>query len=66
MLALEFYDLPISEVKAVLKSPSPLAEVYSDWEDKETNYMEDIWETIVQRAKTELAKQKHKEQNMER
>lgn len=66
LLALEFYDLPISEVKALLKSPSPLAEVYSDWEDKETNYMEDIWETIVQRAKTELAKQKHKEQNMER
>ena len=40
----------------MLRSPSPLADVFADWENKETGYMEDIWQTVEDRAKAEAAK----------
>ncbi len=41
---MEYNDLPDAQVKALLKSPSSLADVFKDWEHKETGYMEDIWQ----------------------
>lgn len=58
---MEYNDLPDAQAKALLKSPSPLADVFKDWEHKETGYMEDIWQTVVNRAKSEVQKQKKKE-----
>ena len=61
LLSMEYNDLPDAQAKALLKSPSPLADVFKDWEHKETGYMEDIWQTVEDRAKSEVQKQKKKE-----
>ena len=61
LLSMEYNDLPDAQAKALLKSPSPLADVFKDWENKETGYMEDIWQTEADRAKTEVQKQKKNE-----
>ena len=58
---MEYNDLPDAQAKALLRSPSPLADVFKDWEHKETGYMEDIWQTVEDRAKSEVQKQKKKE-----
>ena len=61
-MSLEYHDLPDAQAKALLKSPSPLADVFTDWEHKESDYMEDIWQTVEDRAKVEVTKQQKKEQ----
>ncbi len=63
LLSMEYNDLPDEQVKALLKSPSSLADVFKDWEHKETGYMEDIWQTVADRAKSEVQKQKKKKKN---
>lgn len=62
LIALEYHDLPAAQVKALLASHSPLADVFADWENKETGYMDDIWQTVEERAKAEAQKQPKKEQ----
>ncbi len=62
LMSLEYHDLPDAQARAMLKSPSPLADVFKDWENKETGYMDDIWQTVENRAKTEAQKQQKKEQ----
>lgn len=42
VLALEEYDLSDKQCKALLKSPCPLADVFKDFEKRETDHM-DIW-----------------------
>ena len=66
LLSMEYNDLPDAQVKALLKSPSSLADVFKDWEHKETGYMEDIWQTVADRAKSEVQKQKKKKEDKER
>lgn len=61
LMSLECHDLPDVQARALLKSPSPLADVFTDWEHKETGYMDDIWQTVEERAKTEIAKQRKKQ-----
>lgn len=62
LMSLEYHNLPDAQARAMLKSPSPLADVFKDWENKETGYMDDIWQTVEDRAKTEAQKQQKKEQ----
>ena len=62
LMSLEYHDLPDGQARALLKSPSPLADVFSDWENKETDYMDNIWQTVEERAKTEAQKHKKKGQ----
>ncbi len=62
LLSLEYHDLPDAQAKALLKSPSPLADVFKDWEKKETDHMEDIWQTVEDRAKEAVKKEAQKEQ----
>ena len=58
LLSMEFNDLPSGQARAMLKSPSPLADVFKDWEHQETGYMSDIWQTVEERAKAEAQKQR--------
>ena len=58
---MEYNDLPDAQAKALLKSPTPHAAIFKDWGHKETGYMEDIWQTVADRAKSEVQKQKKKE-----
>ena len=50
VLALEEYDLSDKRCKALLKSPSPLADVFKDFEKRETDHMDNIRDTIECRA----------------
>ena len=50
LLSLEYNDLSPRQVAALLKSPSPLADVFKKWEKQETNHMDDIWNTVTARA----------------
>lgn len=62
LTSMEYHDLPDAQARALLASPSPLADVFADWENKETGYMDDIWQTVEERAKAEAQKQQKKEQ----
>ena len=62
LMSLECHDLPDTQAKALLKSPSPLADVFKNWEHKENGYMEDIWQTVEDRAKEAVKKEAKKEQ----
>ena len=58
LLSLEYNDLSIEQVKALLKSPAVLTDVFKDWEKREVGHMEDIRETIENSANTFL-RQEH-------
>lgn len=60
LMALEYHDLPDAQARAMLTSPTPLADVFRDWENKETGYMEDVWQTVEDRAKAFLEQEKQK------
>lgn len=55
LMSLEYNSLPNTQVRALLKSPSPLAA----WEDRETSYMEEIWQTVTGRARAEVQKSRN-------
>ena len=50
VLALEYYNLSEKQCRALLKSPSPLADVFKDFEKRETDHMDNIRDTIECRA----------------
>ena len=58
LLSLEDNSLTSAQAKALLKSPCPLADVFKDWEKRETGHMDDIWDTIEARADTVIARSK--------
>ena len=58
LLSLENDDLSSAQAKALLKSPCPLADVFKDWEKRETGHMDEIWETVEARADTVIARAK--------
>lgn len=50
VLELEELELTAAQTKALLQSPSPLADIYKAWEKTETSHMEDIRGVIESRA----------------
>lgn len=50
LLSLEYNDLHDKQANALLKSPCPLADVFKDFEKRETDHMSDIWDTVECRA----------------
>ncbi len=62
LLSLEYHNLTDAQARVLLKSPSPLSDIFKDWEKKETGYMDDIWQTVEDRAQAEAQKQVKKEQ----
>lgn len=51
LLSLEYNDLSTKQAKALLKSPTPLADVFKKWDNWEDNHhMENIWNAIEARA----------------
>ena len=51
LMSLEYNSLPNTQVRALLNSSSPLADVVAAGEDRETSYMEEIWQTVTGRAR---------------
>lgn len=39
------------QVRALLNRETPLKDLYLAWVAKETSYMEQLWETVVEQAK---------------
>jgi len=62
LLSLGYHNLPDAQARALMKSPSPLLDIFKDWEKKETSYMDDIWQTVESRTQAEAQKQVKKEQ----
>ena len=50
-MAMEELDLPQSRAAALLASPSPLADVYKEFSDRETSYMDVVRDSIEQRPR---------------
>ena len=58
LMAMEELDLPQSRAAALLASPSPLADVYKEFSDRETSYMDVVRDSIEQRAEAALDAQR--------
>ena len=62
LMSLEYHDLEEDRVNALLKSRNPLQKIFQEWESRETGYMDMIWDTVEEQAKTEQSRQKLKAQ----
>lgn len=61
ILALEYSDLSDEECHALLKSPCPLSDIFTEFERTETDHMEDIRQCIESRANRVIRFAKEKE-----
>ena len=58
LLSLEYHDLTDAQADALMKSPSPLADVFRDFEKLETGHMETVWDYLENRADMILEEQR--------
>ena len=58
LLSLEYHDLSDTQANALMKSPSPLADVFKDFEKLETHHMETVWDCLENRANAILEDQR--------
>lgn len=52
LMTLEAHDLTDAQAEALLKSPAPLGDVFKEFEKRETDYMDTVFDSIVCRANT--------------
>lgn len=50
LLSLEYHDLTDAQAQALMKSPSPLGDVFHEFEQTETGYMDTVFDSMVCRA----------------
>ena len=50
LLSLEYNDLTDAQTKALLKSDTPLADMFAKWESWETSHMDDVWACVESAA----------------
>ena len=50
VMAMSALELPEAQVRALLKSHNPLADIYKEWNKVETHHMEDLRDVIEARA----------------
>ncbi|MCR2027042.1 DUF3848 domain-containing protein [Anaerotruncus colihominis] len=55
-------ELPEAQAKALLKSKTPLADVYKEWNKTETHHMEDLRDVIEARADAVIRAEKERSQ----
>ena len=65
LITLEENDLPSGQVKALLKSSTKLSDMFHEFQDRETDYMDQIWESVTSKAH-EVEKQEQKKVQRER
>ena len=58
LMSLEYHDLSDAQAEVLMKSLSPLAEVFQDFEKRETDHMETIWDCLESRADMLLEEQR--------
>ena len=59
-------ELPEVQARALLKSKTPLADIYREWQKTETHHMEDLRDVIENRADAVLRAEKEKGKREER
>lgn len=60
VLSLEYNDLTDKQCQALLKSRSPLEDVFRTWEKMESSHMEEVQSAIEDRANTVIQAEKAK------
>lgn len=50
LLSLEYHDLTDAQASALLKSSSPLGDIFQEFEERETDYMDTVFDCMVCRA----------------
>ena len=58
-------EIPEAQAKALLKSKTPLADVYKEWNKTETHHMDDVRDVIEARANALIRAEKEKAQGRE-
>lgn len=58
LLSLEYHNLSDAQIDALMESPSPLADVFKDFEKLETHHMETVWDCLENRAHAILESQR--------
>ena len=58
LLSLEYHNLSDAQIDALMESPSPLADVFKDFEKLETHHMETVWDCLENRADAILESQR--------
>lgn len=46
LLSFEYHNLSDDQAKVLLKGEHPLKDFFDRWENRETDYMDDIWNTV--------------------
>ena len=64
LLSLEYNDLTSDQAAALLASPSPLDDLYHQYEKMETSHMEEIWSCFENRAEQVKAAQAVQEERL--
>lgn len=64
VLAMEYHDVSDKQAKALLASPSPLAEIFHDFEKIEGDHMDTIRECIEKRADKNIEAQREALRNL--
>ena len=59
-------ELPDAQARALLKSKTPLADIYKEWNKTETHHMDDVREVIEARADAVIRAEKETGQREER
>lgn len=62
VMCIEDLELTEAQAKALLKSPSPLADIYREWNRTETHHMDDVRSVIEARADEAIRLEREKGQ----
>ena len=62
VMVMEELELPEAQARALLKSKTPLADVYKEWNKTETHHMDDVRDVIEARADVAIQAEKEKGQ----
>lgn len=62
MVEMEALELPDTQARALLKSKTPLADIYKEWNKTETHHMDDVRDVIENRADAVIRAEKEKGQ----
>ena len=66
VMCMENLELEPEKAKALLRSPCPLSDVYKEFRDRETEYMDTIRDSIETEADKSLKRQEKKQQRESR
>ncbi len=66
VMCMEDLQLDPKKAKALLRSPSPLSDVYKEFRDRETEHMDTIRDSIETEADKSLQRQEKKQQRESR